>query len=242
MPIGGGKGGSDFDPRGRSEAEVMRFCQSFMTELYRHLGEYTDVPAGDIGVGGARSASCSADLADHRTSSSPASSSFQASAQGHAVRTRATGYDLVFFVGGDARGRRHIENSARGHPSGSGNVAIYVEDPPARRAMWPAPTPRATSVDEASIDLELLKDVKESAASAWPCRAPPPRHIVGGSIWDVLRHRAALRDAEQLGHRGIARCCAADARSSPGANMPTTPDAVMPCSRRTACASRPARP
>ena len=70
MPIGGAKGGSNFDPKGRSEAEVMRFCQSFMTELYRHLGEHTDVPAGDIGVGAARSATCSAS-----TSASPTATS-----------------------------------------------------------------------------------------------------------------------------------------------------------------------
>ena len=72
MPIGGGKGGSDFDPKGRSDAEVMRFCQSFMTELYRHIGEYTDVPAGDIGVGGARSVICSASTSASPTASNPA--------------------------------------------------------------------------------------------------------------------------------------------------------------------------
>ena len=74
MPIGGGKGGSDFDPRGRSQSEVMRFCQSFMTELYRHLGEYTDVPVATSGSGAAKSATCSGSTSGSPTATSPGSS------------------------------------------------------------------------------------------------------------------------------------------------------------------------
>ena len=125
MPIGGGKGGSDFDPKGRSDGEVMRFCQSFMTELYRHIGEYTDVPAGDIGVGGREIGYL---FGQYKRITNRYESGVLTGKGitwgGSLVRTEATGYGAVFFADGDARrprrvlrrqARRGVRLGQRGH-------------------------------------------------------------------------------------------------------------------------------
>ena len=127
MPIGGGKGGADFDPKGRSDNEIMRFCQSFMTELYRHIGEYTDVPAGDIGVG-TREIGYLFGQYKRITNRYESAVITGKSTEwgGSQVRTEATGYGAVFFAkemleaqNGSIEGKRCIV-------SGSGNVAIYA--------------------------------------------------------------------------------------------------------------------
>ncbi|MBJ7352606.1 MAG: glutamate dehydrogenase, partial [Rhodococcus sp.] len=127
LPIGGGKGGSDFDPKGRSEAEVMRFCQSFMTELHRHIGEYTDVPAGDIGVGG-REIGYLFGQYKRLTNSyeSGVLTGKGTSWGGSQVRREATGYGVAYFV---ADMLETLGTSLDGKTvvvSGSGNVAIYA--------------------------------------------------------------------------------------------------------------------
>ncbi|HEY1153773.1 MAG TPA: Glu/Leu/Phe/Val dehydrogenase dimerization domain-containing protein, partial [Pseudolabrys sp.] len=164
MPIGGGKGGSDFDPKGRSEAEVMRFCQSFMTELARHLGEYTDVPAGDIGVGQREIGYMFGQYKrmTNRYESGVLTGKGLAWG-GSRVRTEATGYGAVYFVqrmlqrrGEDFAGRKVVV-------SGAGNVAIYTME----KAQELGGKVIACSdsggyvVDEAGIDLALLKEIKE---------------------------------------------------------------------------------
>src|SRR5215217_3298826 len=129
MPIGGGKGGSDFDPRGRSDAEVMRFCQSFMTELYRHIGEYTDVPAGDIGVGGREIGYLFGQY--KRITNRYESGVLTGKGLGWGgalVRTEATGYGAAFFAQAMMAARDDSLDGKRVVISGSGNVAVHGVD------------------------------------------------------------------------------------------------------------------
>lgn len=127
MPIGGGKGGSDFDPKGRSDSEIMRFCQSFMTELYRHLGEYTDVPAGDIGVGGREIGFL---FGQYKRITNRYESGVLTGKGldygGALVRPEATGYGLVFFTQEMLKSRGQSLEGKKCLVSGSGNVAIYA--------------------------------------------------------------------------------------------------------------------
>ncbi|HEX5495423.1 MAG TPA: Glu/Leu/Phe/Val dehydrogenase dimerization domain-containing protein, partial [Mycobacteriales bacterium] len=127
LPIGGGKGGSDFDPKGRSDGEVMRFCQSFMTELYRHLGEHTDVPAGDIGVGGREIGYL---FGQYKRITNRYESGVLTgkglSWGGAQVRTEATGYGCAYFVAEMLAARGDTLDGKTVVVSGSGNVAIYA--------------------------------------------------------------------------------------------------------------------
>lgn len=137
MPIGGGKGGSDFDPRGKSDAEVMRFCQSFMTELYRHIGEHTDVPAGDIGVGGREIGYL---FGQYKRITNRYESGVLTgkglSWGGSLVRTEATGYGTVIFANEMLKTRNDSFDGKRVVVSGSGNVAIYAAQKP---SSWVPP-------------------------------------------------------------------------------------------------------
>src|SRR5690625_866254 len=127
LPLGGGKGGSDFDPKGRSDAEVMRFCQSFMTELYRHIGEYTDVPAGDIGVGQREIGYLFGQYKRITNRYEPGTLTGKGLTWGGSqVRTEATGYGTVFFVNEMLRARGESFEGKRVVVSGSGNVALYA--------------------------------------------------------------------------------------------------------------------
>src|SRR5690606_22382590 len=127
MPLGGGKGGADFDPKGRSDDEVMRFCQSLMTELYRHLGEYTDVPAGDIGVGGREIGYLFGQYKRIRNRyESGVLTGKGLDWGGSLVRTEATGYGTVFFTHEMLKARGDSLEGKTVVVSGSGNVAIYA--------------------------------------------------------------------------------------------------------------------
>ena len=235
MPIGGGKGGSDFDPKGRSKAEVMRFCQSFMTELYRHLGEYTDVPAGDIG-GGTRELGFLFGQYKKITNryESGVLTGKGLSWGGSRVRTEATGYGTVFFVeemlrtrGEDLQGRRVVV-------SGSGNVAIYAIE----KAQQLGATVIACSdsngyvVDEAGLDLALLKDIKEERrgrlADYASERGSSVKHVTGGSIWQVPCDIALPSATQNELHEADAKTLVENGVQviAEGANMPCTPDAV----------------
>jgi glutamate dehydrogenase (NADP+) len=127
LPIGGGKGGSDFDPKGRSDGEVMRFCQSFMTELYRHLGEYTDVPAGDVGVGAREIGYL---FGQYKRITNRYESGVLTGKGlgwgGSPVRKEATGYGTVFFTDEMLRANGQSLDGRTVVVSGSGNVAIYA--------------------------------------------------------------------------------------------------------------------
>src|SRR6185312_12471161 len=127
LPIGGGKGGSDFDPKGRSEGEIMRFCQSLMTELHRHLGEYTDVPAGDVGVGGREIGYMFGQF--KRLTNRYEAGVFTGKALpygGSRARTEATGYGSSYFVRAMLETRGSGFDGRKVVVSGSGNVAIYT--------------------------------------------------------------------------------------------------------------------
>jgi glutamate dehydrogenase (NADP+) len=235
MPIGGGKGGSDFDPKGRTDAEIMRFCQAFMTELYRHIGEYTDVPAGDIGVGGREIGYL---FGQYKRITNRYESGVLTgkglSWGGSQVRTEATGYGVVYFTAEVLRARSDSLDGRRVTVSGAGNVAVYAIE----KVHELGGTVVACSdsggyvVDERGIDLDLLKEIKltrrERLASYAGVRGQGARHVAGGSIWDVPCD-VALPSATQNelnGHDAatlIRQGCRVVAE---GANMPCTPDAV----------------
>ena len=239
LPIGGGKGGSDFDPKGRSDGEVMRFCQSFMTELYRHLGEYTDVPAGDIGVG-AREIGYLFGQYKRLTNR------FEAGVLtgkglfygGSLARKEATGYGNTYFTramletaGTDFDGKRVVV-------SGSGNVAVYtIEKVQSFGGKVVACSDSGGyAVDENGIDLDLLKEIKEVRRGRVSDYVRHKREGNGvyfvkageGSIWDVpcqvampsaTQNELTGRDARKLVKNGVIAV-------SEGANMPCTPEAT----------------
>ena len=233
MPIGGGKGGSDFDPKGRSDAEVMRFCQSFMTELYRHIGEHTDVPAGDIGVGRREIGYL---FGQYKRITNRYESGVLTGKGltwgGSQVRTEATGYGTVFFVDEMLRAQGRSLEGTRVVVSGSGNVAIYaIEKVHALGGTVVACSDSGGYVvDEAGIDLELLKEIKDVRRGRLTeyadARGVP--HVAGGSIWDVPCDIALpCATQNELDADGAAALAAGGCRIvAEGANMPTTPDAV----------------
>ncbi len=235
MPIGGGKGGSNFDPKGRSAGEIMRFCQSFMTELYRHIGQYTDVPAGDIGVGGREIGYL---FGQYKRITNQYESGVITgkglSWGGSLVRTEATGYGTVYFVedmlarsGQDFEGKRVVV-------SGSGNVAIYAIE----KAQQLGATVIACSdsngfiVDEGGIDLDLLKDIKEERRERLTVyvqeRGGSARHISDGSIWSVPCDIALPCATQNELDGDAAKTLIANGVQivAEGANMPSTPEAV----------------
>lgn len=235
LPIGGAKGGSDFNPRGHSAGEVMRFCQSYMTELYRHLGEYTDVPAGDIGVGQREIGYMFGQY--KRITNRYESGTLTGkglSWGGSQVRTEATGYGTVFFVDEMLRASGEGLDGTRVVVSGSGNVALYAIE----KIHQLGGTVVACSdsdgyvVDEAGIDLALLKEIKNGrrgrVSDYAAARGQGVRYIDGGSIWDVpcdiALPCATQNELEEDGAAALIRNgCRIVAE---GANMPTSPAAV----------------
>ena len=232
--IGGAKGGSDSDPRGRSDGEVMRFAQSFMSELYRHLGEHTDVPAGDIGVGAREIGYLFGQY--RRLTNRHESGMFTGKGVqwgGAEVRTEATGYGAVFFLDEMLRVRGDSVEGKTAVVSGSGNVATYAIEKVAQlggRAIT-ASDSSGYVVDEAGIDVALLKQVKEVERlriSEYAARRPGARFVEGGRVWDVPA-QLVLPSATQNELDGsdattlIANGAIAVAE---GANMPSTPEAI----------------
>jgi glutamate dehydrogenase (NADP+) len=234
MPIGGAKGGSDFNPKGRSDSEIMRFCQSFMTELYRHLGEYTDVPAGDIGVGMREIGYL---FGQYKRITNKYESGVLTGKGldwgGAPVRREATGYGLVFFGQEMLKARGESFEGKTCVVSGSGNVAIYTME----KILSLGGTVVACSdsggyiSDEDGIDLDRVKQIKEverQRISVYADRMPHASYVAGGSIWDVpcqvalpcaTQNELNGRDAQTLVRIG----CIAVAE---GANMPATPEAI----------------
>lgn len=234
LPIGGGKGGSDFDPKGRSDAEIMRFCQSFMTELYRHIGEYTDVPAGDIGVG---SREIGYLFGQYKRITNRYESGVLTgkglSYGGSRVRTEATGYGTLFFADAMLRRAGETFDGKRVSISGSGNVAIYaVQKAQSLGAHVVAMSDSSGYVvDEAGIDLDLVKEIKLSERgriSTYADRRSSANFVSAGSIWDVPVH-VALPCATQneLDEEHAITLVKNGLRLvAEGANMPTTPGGV----------------
>ncbi|WP_129338079.1 NADP-specific glutamate dehydrogenase [Cellulomonas endophytica] len=234
MPIGGGKGGSDFDPRGRSDGEVMRFCQSFMTELHRHIGEHTDVPAGDIGVGGREIGYL---FGQYKRMTNRYESGVLTGKGltwgGSLVRTEATGYGTVLFAERMLGTRGEGLDGRTVGVSGAGNVAVHAVEK--AQALGARVVTFSDSsgyvVDPAGVDLELLRDVKvehRGRAEDYAARRPGARFVAGGSVWDVPAD-VALPCATQneLDEAAARRLVAHGVRAvAEGANMPCTPGAV----------------
>ncbi|MFE6157327.1 NADP-specific glutamate dehydrogenase [Streptomyces sp. NPDC056486] len=235
MSIGGGKGGADFDPRGRSDGEVMRFCQSFMTELHRHVGERTDVPAGDIGVGAREIGYLFGQYKriTNRFEAGVLTGKPVAWGGSHA-RTEATGYGTVYFAQEMLATRGHDFEGRRVVVSGSGNVALYaIEKVHALGGLVVACSDSSGYiVDEDGIDLELLKEIKEvrrARLSAYAEAKPTARFSARGTVYD-LRCDIALPCATQneLGREdAVALIKNGVLAVAEGANMPCTPEAVQ---------------
>lgn len=235
MPVGGGKGGSDFNPRERSESEIMRFCQSFMTELYRHLGEYTDVPAGDIGVGGREIGFMFGQYKRLTNRYEAGVLTGKGLAYGGSrARTEATGYGASYFVQSMLATKSQSFDGRRIVISGAGNVAIHAIEKITEFGGRVVACSDSSGyvVDDRGIDLALLKEIKEvrrARIEEYVRRKGVGAHyIAGGSIWDVqcdvampcaTQNELTGRDALSLVRNGIIAV-------GEGANMPCTPEAV----------------
>lgn len=239
MPIGGGKGGSDFDPKGKSEREIMRFCQSFMIELQHYIGEYVDVPAGDIGVSGREIGYMFGQYKRLTTRyEAGAMTGKKLFCGGSRARTEATGYGSAYFMKSMLATRGETFEGKRVVVSGAGNVALYTVDKVQRFGARVIAMSDSSGfvVDEAGIDLALMKELKEVRRA----RISEYSRLKGegsgvyfvkageGSIWNVpcdiampsaTQNELTRKDARALVEHGILAV-------GEGANMPTTPDAV----------------
>ena len=233
LPIGGGKGGSDFDPKGKSDREVMAFCQSFMTELQRHIGQDTDVPAGDIGVGGREIGYLFGQYKRIRDSYEGVLTGKGLTFGGSLVRTQATGYGLLYLTeemlkinGKDLSGKTVAV-------SGAGNVAIYAMEKAYQLGAKPVTCSDSTGwvYDPEGIELDALKEIKEvkrARLNEYKNYRPNAEYQEGKGVWSVkcdvalpcaTQNELDIEDAKQL----VANGCFAVAE---GANMPTTLEAT----------------
>ncbi len=237
LPMGGGKGGSDFDPKGKSDNEIMRFCQSFMTELCRHIGADTDVPAGDIGVGGREVGYLFGQYKRIRNEFTGVLTGKGISFGGSLIRPEATGYGCVYFAQSMLATKGESFNGKTVVVSGSGNVAQYA----AEKAMELGGKVVTFSdsagyiYDEAGIDKEKLAFVMElkneeyGRISEYVKQYPNAKYVDGGKPWEVqcdialpcaTQNELNGEEAKQLLAGGC--ICVAE-----GANMPSTPEAVI---------------
>jgi glutamate dehydrogenase (NADP+) len=234
LPIGGGKGGSDFDPRGKSDGEVMRFCQSFMTELYRHIGEDTDVPAGDIGVGAREIGYLYGQYKRIRNTSEGILTGKGPAFGGSLVRTEATGYGLVYFVNEMIKEKGESLQGKTIVVSGSGNVAVYaVEKAQQLGAKVVAMSDSDGYIrDPGGIRLDTVKQIKEvrrKRIREYTAVHSDAEYREGcRGIWSIpcdialpcaTQNELDGESAESL----IAHGCFAVGE---GANMPSTPEAT----------------
>lgn len=235
LNIGGGKGGSDFDPRGRSDREVMRFCQSFMSELYRHVGEHTDVPAGDIGVGGREIGYLFGQY--KRITNRYDSATFTGKDirwGGSLVRREATGYGVVFFLEHMLATRGEGLAGKSVVVSGAGNVSIYAVQKAIQLGAHVIAVSDSSGyvVDDDGIDVALLQNVKEvhrQRIAAYAKARPTARFVAGHSVWGDLPCELAIPCATQneLDGDAAAKLVAHGAVAvAEGANMPCTPEAI----------------
>lgn len=234
MPIGGGKGGADFDPKGRSDAEVMRFCQSFMTELHRHIGEHTDVPAGDIGVGERELGYL---FGQYKRITGRYESGVLTGKGlewgGARVRREATGYGCVYFVQEMLARRGEALDGRTVVVSGSGNVAIYAIEKAQQLGarVVACSDSRGFVHDPTGIALDVLKEVKEverGHVADYAQRRRGAEYVPGQSVWNVAcdvalpcatQNELSESDARELILGGVSAV-------AEGANMPCTPGAV----------------
>jgi len=233
LPIGGGKGGSDFDPKGKSDAEVMRFCQSFMTELSRHIGADTDVPAGDIGVGAREIGYLFGQYKRLRNEFTGVLTGKGLTYGGSLARKEATGYGLCYFTN---EMLKEAGTSFEGKTivvSGSGNVAIYATEKATQLGgkVVALSDSNGYVYDSEGIDLDAVKEIKEvnrGRIKEYIKYRPNAKYVENGCIWEVkcdialpcaTQNEVSKESAEKL----IANGCKFVAE---GANMPSTPEAI----------------
>ncbi len=234
LPMGGGKGGSDFDPKGKSDAEVMRFCQSFMTELQRHIGQFTDVPAGDIGVGGREIGYLFGQYKRLRNEFTGVLTGKGLNFGGSLARTEATGYGLCYFTDEMLKDAGKSFEGKRVVISGSGNVAIYANQKATQLGAKVVAMSDSNGyiVDEAGIDYKVIQEIKEvkrDRIKTYLNYVPTAKYVEGcKGIWgvkcDVALPCATQNELDEEGAKAlVANGCIAVAE---GANMPSTPEAV----------------
>ncbi len=235
LPLGGGKGGSDFDPKGRSDEEVMRFCQAFMSELYRHVGPDTDVPAGDIGVGGREVGYMYGyykKLANHVTSTFTGKG---LSFGGSLIRPEATGYGCVYFAQAMLQQQKEVIDGMSVAISGSGNVSLFAAEKcleVGAKVVSLSDSGGAVHLPQGLTEEQLawvmeLKNVRRGRISEFAKEFSLP-YLAGKNPWQIpcdialpcaTENELAGEDARALLSQGC-RCVAE------GANMPSTPEAV----------------
>ena len=234
LPMGGGKGGSDFDPKGKSDGEVMRFCQSFMTELQRHIGPDTDVPAGDIGVGAREIGFMFGQYKKIRDEFTGVLTGKGLSYGGSLARTEATGFGLCYFADAQLRDNGKSFAGKRVLISGSGNVAIYANQKCTQLGgkVIAMSDSNGYIVDENGIDykvIQQIKEVKRARIKTYLDYVPTARYVEGCSgIWtvpcDIALPCATQNEIDEAGAKAlIANGCIGVFE---GANMPSTPGAI----------------
>ena len=233
LPIGGGKGGSDFDPKGKSDREIMAFCQSFMTELCKYIGADTDVPAGDIGTGAREIGYMFGQYKRIRGLYEGVLTGKGLSYGGSLARTEATGYGLLYFTDEMLKCNGKSIKGATIAVSGAGNVAIYAIQKAQQLGAKVVTASDSTGwiYDKDGIDVELLKEVKEvkrARLTEYAAARPSAEYHEGRGVWSIpvdialpcaTQNELHLEDAKQL----VANGCYAVAE---GANMPTTLEAT----------------
>ncbi len=234
LPIGGGKGGSDFDPKGKSDREIMAFCQSFMTELFRHIGADTDVPAGDIGVGGREIGYLFGQYKRLKNCYEGVLTGKGLTYGGSLARTQATGYGLVYFVDEMLKVKGDTLAGKTVTVSGAGNVAIYAVEKAEQLGAKVVTVSDSTGwvYDPDGIDVAALKEIKEvkrARLTEYKQYRPQSEYHEGRGVWTIpcdvalpcaTQNELLLEDAETLVKNGVKYV-------AEGANMPTTLEATQ---------------
>ena len=236
LPLGGGKGGSDFDPKGKSDNEVMRFCQAFMSELFRHIGPQTDVPAGDVGVGGREIGFLFGQYKKLRNEFTGVLTGKGVGWGGSLIRPEATGYGSVYFAQEMMSSKGRSMEDATALVSGSGNVAQYTVEKLLQLGAKPISLSDSggTILDEDGIDAEKLAWVKElknnrrGRIREYATKYPTATYLEGEKPWgakadmafpSAIENEINGDEAKTLVDNGVV--CVSE-----GANMPTTPEGV----------------
>lgn len=233
LPIGGAKGGSDFDPKGKSDREIMAFCQSFMTELYKYIGADIDVPAGDIGTGGREIGYLFGQYKRLKSTYEGVLTGKGLTFGGSLARTEATGYGLLYLVDALLKDHGHDLQGKTVTVSGAGNVAIYAIEKAQQLGAKVVTCSDSTGwvYDPEGIDVALLKEVKEvkrARLTEYAANRPSAVYHEGSGVWTVktdvalpcaTQNELNLDDAKQLVANGVVAVCE-------GANMPTTLEAT----------------
>ena len=233
LPIGGGKGGSDFDPKGKSDREIMAFCQSFMTELYRHIGPDTDVPAGDIGVGGREIGYLFGQYKRIRNAYEGVLTGKGLNFGGSLARTEATGYGLLYFTDAMLKANGKSIAGSTIAISGAGNVAIYACQKAQQLGGKVVTMSDSTGwiYDPEGIDLAAIKEIKEvkrARLTEYKNYRPHSEYHEGKGVWSVkcdialpcaTQNELLIDDAKALVANGVFAV-------AEGANMPTSIEAT----------------